>query len=103
MPHQNTDSTSATSQNAASDRSAPNDQGAEQHTSVRPEPSSYAAPDFRDATLAAPAAGEIADYDDEGDAIDQSFGGSQQGRTNNDRGLHAQHLGQGPKTNAANK
>jgi hypothetical protein len=103
MAHQNTDSTAAASQNAASDRQVPNDRAVEEHVSVRPEPKSYAAPDWRDASLAGPAAGEIATYDDEGDAIDPSLGGSQQGRTHNDREGHAQHLGQGPKTVAANR
>lgn len=83
MPHQHTDSAKATAQNAATDPQAPNDVGREQNAALRPEPRAYAAPNVADATLAAPAAGEIGDYADEGDAT--GFDGQQQG------GNHTNH------------
>ena len=70
MPHQNVDAANAAAQNAATDRAMPNDQARGQHASVHPEARSYAAPDVADATLAPPAAGEVADYMDEGDALE---------------------------------
>ena len=70
MPHQNVDAGKATAQNAATDPIAPNDQARGQHASARPEPRSYAAEDVKDATLAPPAAGEVADYMDEGEALE---------------------------------
>jgi hypothetical protein len=84
MPHQNVDAGEATAQNAATDKQMPNDQahdrGTDQDAAVDPEPRSYAAPELRDSTLAPPAAGEIADYMDEGDALDGEA--MQQGSTN---------------------
>jgi hypothetical protein len=102
MPHQNTDSTKATAQNAATGQQQANDQAREQQASVSPEPRAYAAPKVEDATLAPPAAGEVADYMDEGDP---SFG-AQQGANNTNRELHAHDprvIQQGAKTRAANK
>jgi hypothetical protein len=70
MPHQNVDADKATAQNAATDPAAPNDQARGEHVSARPEPRSYAASDVEDATLAPPASGEVADYMDEGEALE---------------------------------
>ena len=101
MPHQNTTSSKATSQNAVNDPNAPNDQAREQNRSVHPEPRSYAAHDVADSTLAAPAAGEVADYADEGEALGMS--GQQQGRNHNTRPIRTEaHNGQGRKTRQAN-
>jgi hypothetical protein len=101
MPHQNTTSSNATSQNAVNDPIAPNDQAREQNRAVRPEPKSYAAHDVADSTLAAPAAGEVAEYADEGDATGAE--GQQQGRTHNTRPIRTEaHGGQGKKTRQAN-
>ena len=102
MPHGHTDSTKATAQNAATEETAPNDVGREQHASVRPEPRVYAAEKLGDSSLAAPAAGEVGDYAELEDD-DALGGGAQQGRTHNDREGHAQDQGQGPKTLAANR
>ena len=99
MPHGHTDSSEATAQNAATDPEAPNDPGIDQHASVKREPSAYAAPDVRDSTVAAPAAGELGDYAD----LEEPSGGMQQGRTHTKREAHAGEQGQGPKTRAANK
>lgn len=100
MPHQNTESSTATAQNAVNEPQAPNDQAREQHVAIRPEANSYAAPDYRDASLAAPAAGEVADYADEGDAIEEPF---QQGGDNSNRPHRTEvQSGQGAKTRAAN-
>jgi hypothetical protein len=96
MPHQNTRSSAAT------DRAGPNDQAREQQRSLRPEPRSYAAPDVADASLAPPAAGEIADYMDEGEALGDP--GLQQGRNKTNRpGRTEMARGQGRKTRAANR
>ena len=101
MPHQNTTSSKATSQNAVNDPIAPNDQGREQNRSVHPEPRSYAARNVADSTLAGPAAGEVADYADEGEAMGMS--GQQQGRNHNTRPIRTEaHNGQGKKTRQAN-
>lgn len=83
MPHQHTDSSTATAQNAATEPQAANDQAREQNRSARPEPRSYAAPDVADSTLAAPAAGEIGDYADEGEAT--GYDGQQQGSNHTNR------------------
>ena len=101
MPHQNTTSSKATSQNAVNDLIAPNDQAREQNRSVHPEPRSYAAHDVVDSTLAGPAAGEVADYADEGEATGMS--GQQQGRNHSIRPIRTEsHNGQGRKTRQAN-
>lgn len=101
MPHGNVDSEKATAQNAATEpeTSGPDDQGRSENASARPEPASYAASDFRDATLAAPAAGEVADYAD----LDEPSGGMAQGRNHREWEAHAHDPSQGPKTQAANK
>jgi hypothetical protein len=102
MPHQNTQSPRATAQNAVTGQTPGNDRGAEQNRSVHPEPRSYVAPDVADSTLAAPAAGEMADYADEGDALgmdDVQQGGS---HTRRPVGTEA-NSGQGPKTLRANR
>lgn len=102
MPHQNVNSTRATQQNTAVDQQPGNDQGREQQASVRAEPRTYAAPSVADSTLAAPAAGEVPDFMDEGDP---SFG-AHQGASNTNRELHAHDprtAPQGAKTRQANK
>lgn len=102
MPHQTPHSPSATAQNAATDRQQPNDQAREQHRSVRPDPHSYAAPDVADATLAPPAAGEVGDYADEGEAL--GVDGGQQGRDHTNRPHRTEALrGQGRLTRELNR
>jgi hypothetical protein len=102
MPHQNVDSSKATAQNAATDPVGPGDQTAAGGEARRPEPSSYAAPDVADSTLAPPAAGEIADFMDEGDPLDADD--VQLGGTNRNRPRNTDiDSGQGPKTRAANQ
>jgi Raf kinase inhibitor-like YbhB/YbcL family protein len=102
MPHQNTQSSKAAGQNAATDNPAPNDQAREQNASVRAEPRTYVAPDVEDSTLAPPAAGEVADYMDEGDALGAD--GLQQGGNHGSRpGRTEAGRGQGPKTHEANR
>jgi hypothetical protein len=107
MPHGHTDSTKATAQNAATEEVAPNDQARDEHAATRAEPRSYTAAHVGDATLAAPAAGEVGDYAelDDPDLEDGGAlgGGAQQGRTHNDREGHARDHGQGGKTVAANR
>ena len=102
MPHQNTTSPTATAQNAATDPQQPNDRAVDQNAAVHPEPRSYVAADYRDASVAAPAAGgEMGDYMDEGDPLDAE--GAQQGSTNANRPVRTEaQSGQGPKTTAAN-
>tara|TARA_R110002167_G_scaffold192921_7_gene395562 strand:- start:7481 stop:7804 length:324 start_codon:yes stop_codon:yes gene_type:complete len=99
MPHQNVEAGKATAQNAATDPRQPNDQARGEHASVRPEPRSYVAPDVKDASLAAPAAGEVAEYMDEGDDL----GGDavQQGRDRTNIAAHSRDPGHGPKTQKA--
>ena len=99
MAHQNTDSAKATAQNAATEPQTPGDEP----RSARPEPSAYVAPSSRDATLAGPAAGEVGDYADDGDELDDSLGEIQQGGNRIDRNLHTHDDEQGPKTRAANR
>lgn len=102
MPHQNVTSSDATAQNAATDRAQPNDQARDQRQNVREEPRAYAASDVEDATLAPPAAGETADFMDEGD--DLQGAPAQQGRTHSNRPEKTEvQSGQGPKTTAANR
>jgi len=98
MPHQNVHSSTATAQNAATDPVAPRDRSEDR----RPEPHSYAAADVGDSSLAPPAAGEVADYMDEGDAL--AADDVQQGATNANRPDNTDRaIGQGPKTKAANQ
>ena len=99
MRHGHTDSTQATAQNAATEPEAPNDQARDQHVTAHADPSSYAATDVRDSTVAGPAAGELGDYAD----LDEPSGGMAQGRTHGNREAHARDPEQGPKTRAANK
>ncbi len=102
MPHQNTNSTKATAQNAVSGYEPNAEQAGEQDGRREPEPRAYAAPDVEDSSLAPPAAGEVSDYMDEGDP---SLG-AQQGANHTNRELHARTVSidqQGPKTRAANK
>lgn len=103
MPHQHTDSPDGPSQNSVGERQAPNDMAREDHRSVRPEPRAYTAPDVADATLAAPAAGEMPDYLDDGEPLSDEFGGAQQGGDRTLREAHSHREGQGPKTTAANR
>lgn len=98
MPHQNTDSSNAPDQNAVT----PGVRAADRQRNIHPEPRSYVAPDVADSTLAAPTAGEVADYMDEGDALgadDVQQGGN---HTNRPR-LTEAASGQGSKTRKANK
>jgi hypothetical protein len=101
MPHQTPDSSKATSQNSATEPTMPSD-GREPRDQVRDEPRSYVAADSRDASLAPPAAGEIGDFADEGDALgadDVQLGGTNTRRPE----VTEVHRGQGPKTREANK
>lgn len=98
MPHQNVQSSTATAQNAATDPVAPRDQAQDRSA----EPRSYAAADVADSTLASPAAGEVADYLDEGDAL--AADDVQQDATHANRPERTEHQSaQGPKTQAANQ
>ena len=102
MPHQNVHAGKATAQNSAVPSGQPNDQAREQKAAVRPEPSSYVAADYQDASLAAPAAGEMPDYMDEGDPLGDP--GVQQGGNHTMRPYRTEKLQhQGAKTRAANK
>lgn len=102
MPHQNVDSSKATAQNAATDPVGPGDQTEGGGEARRPEPRSYAAPDVADSSLAPPAAGEIADYMDEGDALGADD--VQLGSTHRNRPRNTDiDSGQGPKTRAGNQ
>ena len=102
MPHQNVDSSKATAQNAATDPVGPGDQTEAGGEARRPEPRSYAAPDVADSSLAPPAAGEIADYMDEGDALGADD--VQLGSTHRNRPRNTDiDSGQGPKTRAGNQ
>ena len=97
MPHQNVDAAEGAAQNAATDKTAPNDPGREQNAAVRREPSSYAASEWTDATLAPPAAGEVSDYMDEGDAL--AADDVQQGSTNRNRSQDTEAaIDRGPET-----
>ena len=100
MAHQNTASSTATSQNAATDPAKHGDQGQGQVS--RAEPRSYAAADWSDASLAPPAAGEVADEMDEGEAL--AANDIQQGGTNRNRPDRTEKKSsQGPETVAANR
>ena len=104
MGHQNPQAGKAAAKNAATDPVAPRVPGAHPETPgpVGPEPHTYAAPDARDATLAPPAAGEVGEYADEGDEIEQlgevQMGGDRHNIANKD-----QALPQGRKTVEANR
>ena len=102
MPHQNVESSVAAAQNAATDPSSKNAKQPDGEGPDRSEPRSYAAPDVVDATLAPPAAGEVGDFMDEGDALGADD--IQQGRTNLNR-PHRTEVAQqqGAKTREANQ
>lgn len=100
MPHQNTSSSKATAQNAATDPVSPRDVASDRDR--KPEPNSYASQDVDESSLAPPAAGEVADYMDEGDPLEGDA--VQQGATNANRPDRTEAKdGQGPKTKAANR
>ncbi len=102
MPHQNVDTSKGVAQNAATDPAGPGDQTEAGGEARRPEPRAYAAPDMADSTLAPPAAGEVADYMDEGEALDADD--VQLGSTNRNRPRNTDiDSGQGPKTRAGNQ
>ena len=99
MPHQNVDSSTATAQNAATDPVAPDRQTGGREDPARSEPRSYAASDAADSALAPPAAGEVADYMDEGDALE---GELHSGANRTNIPMHSRDDGHhGPKTNRA--
>jgi len=93
MANRNTENETARSGNTVTDRQPAQD-GA--HATRGREPGAYAAPDYRDASVAAPAAGEVGDFYDEGDPS----GGAQQGRSRTNAPFMKDELGQGPKTKA---
>ncbi|MDP3802589.1 hypothetical protein [Brevundimonas sp.] len=100
MPHQNSASSDAAAQNSATDSGSPRNIPTDQD--LRPEPTSYAAREGDMSSVAPPAAGEVADYQDEGEALEGEP--VQQGATNTNRPDRTEALdGQGPKTRAANK
>ena len=82
MPHQNVQSPEATAQNTATWSREASDE-AQGELDLRPEPRSYAASDLSGSSLAAPAAGEVADDLDGGDALGEAD--VQQGGTHADR------------------
>jgi len=89
-------------ENARSGRAVTDDQPAQDGAHVMnrgEEPRSYVAPDYRDATLSGPAAGEVTDFYDEGDAS----GGSQQGRNRNNVPHMKDSDVQGAKTRRRNQ
>lgn len=101
MPHQNVQSPKGTAQNAVEPSREPGDQP-QGELDLRPEARSYAAASYTDASLAAPAAGEVAEYMDEGDALGDD--GVQQGSTHNNRPVRTEaDRGQGQKTVKANR
>jgi hypothetical protein len=101
MPHQNVQSPKATAQNAVEPSREPGDQP-QGELDLRSEPRSYTAASYQDASLAAPAAGEVADYMDEGEALGED--GVQQGSTHNNRPVRTEAArDQGAKTRSANR
>ena len=102
MPHQNVDSSKATARNAATDPAAPAGQAGDRNAQARGEPRSYTASEAADFSLAPPAAGEIADFMDEGDALaadDVQSGGNHRNRPGRTEAMSDQ----GPKTTAGNR
>ncbi len=100
MPHQNTSSSTATAQNAATDPAAPRDQPTDQDR--KEEPRTYTASEVADSSLAPPAAGEVSDYMDEGDALEGEA--VHQGANHTNRPDRTEAVdSQGPKTRAANR
>lgn len=97
MPQKHTENANARSGNAVTDSQPPQD-GA--HVEDRsPEPSSYAAESWTDATMAQPAANEMTDFFDEG----EPSGGAQQGGNRTRVPEYDATRGQGPKTRAKNR
>jgi hypothetical protein len=106
MPHQNVHSSKATAQNAATDPVGPGDQtqaGKSRPDEARsPQPRSYAASDVAGSSLAPPAAGEVADFMDEGDPLDADD--VQLGSTHRNRPDRTEKMDQqGPKTREGNR
>ena len=99
MPHQNVESGKATAQNAATDPAGPGDQTGREQAGA--EPRTYAAEDATNASLAPPAAGETADFADEGDDLGgEAF---QTGRDRTNVAAHSRFDTQGEKTHQANQ
>jgi len=96
MRNRNVENETARSGRAVTDRQPAQD-GA--HATRGEEPRAYAAPSYKDASLAAPAAGEVTDFFDEGDPS----GGAQQGRDRNRIATRETLTPQGPKTKARNR
>lgn len=96
MADRNTENENARSGRAVTDGQPPRD-GAHADP-AKPEPKAYAAPDYREASVAGPAAGELTDYADEG----EPSGGAQQGRDRTRSALR-DTADQGPKTKARNR
>ena len=95
MPHQNTSSSDATAQNAATDPVQASDQPA-------PDGLRSYRVDNTASSLSPPAAGEVADDMDEGDALGADD--VQQGSTHANRPARTENRsGQGPKTLQANR
>lgn len=102
MPHQNVESSNAAAQNAVTDPSSKNARQPDGDGPDRSEPRSYAASDVADSTLAPPAAGEVGDFMDEGDALGADD--VQQGGTNRNRPHRTEVMDdQGPKTIEGNQ
>lgn len=100
MPHQNTASSDAAAQNSATDSGSPRDIPTARD--LKPEPNSYATEEADMSSVAPPAAGEVADYQDEGEALEGEP--VQQGATNTNRPDRTEAMDrQGPKTRAANR
>lgn len=100
MAHQNTTSSSATAQNAATDPLAPGDQSRDGERGA--ESRAYADGTPETSAVASPTAGELADYADEGEALNADD--VQQGRTHADRADRFERQSpQGPKTVAADR
>lgn len=101
MANQSPHSSTASKQNIANDPQPPSDRAAGQDAASRTKPQHFVAGDYREASMAAPATGEMADYGDEGEPLDADV---QQGSTNANRpALTEVKFGQGPKTTEANR
>lgn len=96
MPPRKVESADAAARNAAPDTLKAD------AAASRPPPRRYAAPDVADSSLAPPAAGEIPDYMDEGDALgaeDVQSGSDHRNRPGKTQAM----TGQGRKTLAGNR
>jgi hypothetical protein len=100
MPHQNTQSPRAAAQNGVTGATPAADRPEGEVRAA--EPRSYAAPDLADATLAAPAAGEMATFGDDIDDMDASAMQTGGNHTRRPVATEAKR-GQGPKTLRANR